>query len=525
MLTGGVLSLSFLDNDLFYLTWLAFIPLLWSVENASVTQNYLIGLVAGLVSYVNGMYWIVDFIVISKGYSVSKSILLAAVYWLYCAHLIAFLLALFAWLKRHTRLHEFLLFPLIVATFTSSYPMLFSMRLGESQVNFHSALQAIEFTGVHGLDFIIALFNIVVFRLLHERASNHTLTPATTKLPWAIAISLILAWFTYGAIQFPAWQQNTKEWKTLKVGIVQPNEIPTLGKATIYPGYSYAYPPEMEMSERLSGLGAEIVVWPEAQPKGYLNNRNIRRAFQHNVQALGISLVFQDMQQHRNPINGQLLRQTNTAVMIDESGLQHDPYIKIKRIPFGEYVPFTGENSLVKEWVENVFGDFLIETTKGITHQVFTHKNVNIVPLICYETTSPSFVAQAIKNTRQRANSANGSFIVALSNDGWFGSTHQPYQHILPSVLRAVENRLPLVHAANNGPSIIVSPSGKLIFKSDFQKAGGYLAEVPYSQTAQGSFYSKHPKLFDNILHLSMFLVVLFAIGPMLSFRGRADTR
>lgn len=513
VLFGGLLSISFLDSNQYYLlTWFAFIPLLFSVEGAGLIRTYVIGLIAGLACYVSGMYWIVDFIIISKGYTLSSSLLLASLYWFYCAHLIALLLLFFGWLKRHTGIHEFLLFPLTVATFTSSFPMLFSMRLGESQINFHSALQAIEITGVHGLDFIIALFNIVVFRFLYQRHSDNVGGDTRAKWPWAVAISLMAAWFIYGVIQYSLWESKIEKWSTFKVGIVQPNEIPTLGKKTTYPGYSSAYPPEMEMTSRLSHLGAEIIIWPEAQAKGYLDNSNIRAAYQKNIKNLGSSVVFQDMQHHRDPINGELKTQTNTAIMLDDSGRELGQYVKMKRIPFGEYVPYTGDNSLIKRWIDGIFGDFLIETSKGEKHQLFTHDKVNIIPLICYETTSPRFVASAVNNTLAQANKYNGSLLVALSNDGWFGSTHQPNQHIMPSVLRAVENRLPLVHVANNGPSIVVTPSGEVVFKSDFQTAAGYVTDVPYSNAAQGSFYSKYPKLFDYILYWTVIFLTLLSI-------------
>ncbi len=519
---GGVLSIAFLDSSHYYFTWFAFVPLLFAVENAGAIKTYLLGVLAGLVSYVSGMYWIVDFIIISKGFGLGKSIVLASVYWFYCAHLIALLLLLYRWLKQRTNIHEFVLFPVVLTTFTSTFPMLFAMRLGESQTHFQSALQAIEFTGVHGLDLIIALFNIVVFRLLARRSAHLNATHSSIW-PWLIAMSLIALWLIYGVLQYSAWQNRVSTWPVLKTGIVQPNEVPSLDKTIIYSGYSYAYPPEMDITERLSSLGAEIIIWPEAQPKGYLDNSHIRTAFQHAVKGLGISLIFQDMSYHRDPINGKLQSQTNTAIMINNFGEQQDPYIKMKRIPFGEYVPFSGEDSLLQTSVKNIFGDFLIETTKGQSHQLFAHQKLNIIPLICYETTSPSFVSEAVNKTRPLANTSNASLIVALSNDGWFGSTHQPFQHIMPSILRAVENRLPLVHVANNGPSIVASPSGDVLFSSAFQSSAGYITDVPYSATTQGSFYSRHPKLFDNLLRLLMLIAIFSAIRTMLISRRQAN--
>ena len=512
LLFAGTLSISFLDHDYFYLTWFAFIPLLFAVEGAGLVKTYLIGLIGGFVCYLIGMYWIVDFIIISKGYHLGKSILIDSLYWFYCAHLIAGALVALGWLKRYTNIHEFILFPVVVATFTSCFPMLFAMRLGESQVNFQTALQAIEFTGVHGLDFIIALVNIVIFRCLYRQIFKIDKTQSHTRFQWYLPGLLIGAWFTFGLIQYPLWQTNIAQWDTLKVGIVQPDEEPQLGRTKTYPGFSYAYPPEMSMTERLASVQAELVVWPEGQAKNYLNNTKVKQAFQRSIKNAGTNVLFHDMQHTRKPSNGELLKQTSTAIFIDDTGTQHTSYIKMKRIPFGEYIPFTDAQSIVGTWVKRVFDNFLIETVEGNEHRLFKHEKLNIVPLICYETTSPSFVGQAIKNTTLEADPTKGSLIIALSNDGWFGSTHQPYQHVMPSILRAIENRLPLIHVANNGPSIAVVPSGDVIFTSDFQSPGGYLVDVSYSHDERGSFYSKYPKVFDYALYSLMIGLLINAL-------------
>lgn len=512
MLFAGLLSLAFLDHDYYFATWIAFVPLLFAVEKTTLAKTYLLGLIAGLTSFALGSYWIVDFIMLSKGYGLTASLLLAFVYWFYCAHLIAFTVIVFKWLSKHSQVHVFVLFPLVVVTFTSAYPMLFSMRLGDSQIQFYTALQGIDLLGVNGLSIIIALVNVMTFKIFaHFR--NVNIGPLNNiKWPWGLALSVISLWFIYGAIQYPLWEKNIANWGVLKVGVVQPNEIPKLGKRIIYPGYGQAFPPEMEMTQRFSKLGADIIVWPEAQRKGFLDNEHIRIAYQNSVQEMDVGLVFQDTQQIRNQLTGEIQSQYNTAVMLNNNGTQIGSYQKIKRIPFGEYTPFVSEGSVAKKWLDSFWGNFVNEISKGDSHQVFLHNKVNIIPLICYETTFPAFVGQAVLEAKAKTNPSVGNLLVGLSNDGWFGSTHQPYQHIMASALRAVENRLPLVHAANNGPSIVVIPSGRVIFTSDFQQAGVYLVDVPLSNKAGGSFYSRHPSLFTYTLYVSLAFVVFLVL-------------
>ena len=512
LLSGFVLSLAFLEHNYFYYAWFGFIPLLLAIDKTTLIQSYLLGLITGMTMFTTSAYWIVDFITLSKDYGVQSDYLLAALYWFYSAHSIALAIVLFNGLRQYSRLHEFLLFPLILVIFSSTFPMLFSIRLGDTQVNFHIALQAIEFVGVQGLDFIILLFNILVYRILVNAFSAHPKDSQHSKLPLLVSTLLIGSWFLYGTISYSSWQAKIATWDTLKVGIVQMNEIPKLGDRVQYPGYSQAYPPEMEMTERLSSAGAEIIIWPEAQSKKYLNNHTVKRAYQQNMSLLNKDLIFQDFEHIRDPISGEIIEKYNTAIMINANGEQVGSYQKMKRIPFGEYVPVFEKDSTPSKWVENFFGDFSSGLSKGEEHQVFKHSKINIIPLICYETTFPEFVAEAVQHTLAQRNLAVGTLLVGLSNDGWFGSTHLPYQHVMPSVLRAVENRLPLVHVANNGPSIVVIPDGSVIFTSAFQQSAGYVVDIPHSSAEQGSFYSRHPSLFNNIIKFIFVLTLLAAL-------------
>jgi len=217
------------------------------------------------------------------------------------------------------------------------------------------------------------------------------------------------------------------------------------------------------------------------------------------------------MSHHYNARNGLLERQYSAAVMLDASGVETGVYQKNKRIPFGEYAPFAPQGSTLRRLLESLFGDFLTVLEAGDSHRIFDHQGINLVPLICYETTFPTFVANAVNASVESDVTQSASILVALSNDGWFGSTHQPYQHVFHSVLRAVENRTPLVHVANNGPSIVVLPSGKVMFTSDFQTAAAYVVDVPYSAQSQGSFYSRHPTLFIHGIYGLLALLLCLA--------------
>jgi apolipoprotein N-acyltransferase len=514
LLSGVLLSLAFLDADLYLFTWVAFIPFLMAIQGASTHRTYCLGLISGLAFSISAAYWLIDFLMLSKGYDLNLAILWSLVFWFYCAQLSALIAVIFNWLKQRSPIHEFLLFPLVVVTLYSAFPMLFTVRLGESQSEFLTAIQATSFTGVHGLDAVIALCNIMLFKLSSILVDKQL---KRVYWPWLLASIPLTAWFSYGLLVMPILEKEIAAGKTIRIGIVQPNEIPTLAKSKPYPGYSRAFPPEMAMTERLATDGAEIVIWPEAKYKAYFDRPHVQRAYREQLNTLKTSLVFQDIEHQHSEGNSSTVVQFNTALMLNNKGVKVGQYQKMKRIAFGEYVPLVSDIPALRSWVEGFFGQFLNEMEKGKSHQVFSHEKLTIIPLICYELMFPSFVAEAVSEAFPEKKDAkslptenhNGGILVGLSSNGWFGTTRQPFQHVNASILRAVENRMPLVHAVNNGPSIVALANGRVMFISDYHQAGGYIVDVPYTNETKGSYFSRHSKLFIYSAYSALFIIIL----------------
>ncbi|GAA3957165.1 apolipoprotein N-acyltransferase [Allohahella marinimesophila] len=509
--SGILLALPLLYPTLFFLMWFAFVPLLLVIGRSTLLQCYVFGMLAGLVFSMGVSYWIIDFIMLSKGYGVFQSLAWACLFWLYGAQLPAFIMLLFGWLRQRTRLHDLLLFPVVAATLCAVFPMLFPVRLGESQSGFIIALQATALVGVSGLDFIIAIVNCMLFRCLIREHRSWLMLPAA---------ALVLLWFAYGWHAMLKWDDVLAQQQTVRFGLVQPNEKPTLEAPPIYAGYSRAFPPELEMTQRLAAAGADIVVWPEARHKGYFDMAAVQAAFADTVDELDVKLVFQDIETRPSVDEQAVSVQFNTAVMIDAQGEEVGRYRKVMRIPFGEYVPLVSNVPFVKAQAEQFLGAFLNEIAAGDAHEVFTDDEVQLVPLICYETVFPAFAAKAVAT----AGEGPGGLLLALSSNGWFGATHQPYQHVHSAILRAVENRLPMVHVVNNGPSVVVLPNGRVLFKSPSQQAGGWLVDVPIAEQFEPAPFTLYPNVFTGGLLTCLFLFMLVATFlPLLSdrFAGR----
>ncbi len=140
----------------------------------------------------------------------------------------------------------------------------------------------------------------------------------------------------------------------------------------------------------------------------------------------------------------------NSMYVIDDNGNTAAYYDKHHLVPFGEYVPL---RKYLPEWVRpiaNVVADFGIgEPYKNISLPTYP----SFGSLICYEIIFPDAVVNR-DNPPQ--------WLVVLTNDGWYGKSFGPYQHLVAAQMRAVEEGITVVRSANSGISAVINPVGKI---------------------------------------------------------------
>ena len=197
----------------------------------------------------------------------------------------------------------------------------------------------------------------------------------------------------------------------------------------------------------------------------------------------------------KDPDNGLI---TNSLFIIDKKGKVQSPYYsKTILLAFGEYIPGEEKFPVFREWLPMV-GHF--GRGQGPT-QLLALEEYKIGPQICYESLYPDFSKSLADLGAQ--------FIVNVTNDSWYGTWQEPYQHMYMTLGRAVEIRRPLVRVTNTGISTVVLASGEVLEQSPMHQAWAGLYSVPYLIQPKATFYQRYFALMPGLLiGLSLLLLL-----------------
>ena len=170
----------------------------------------------------------------------------------------------------------------------------------------------------------------------------------------------------------------------------------------------------------------------------------------------------------------------NTALLVDPNGEIADRYDKMHPVMFGEYVPLGNIFPWLYSLTPMGYG-----LTPGRGPAVFEVTGVQLSPSICYESTVPHLIRGQVNELRRRGTPPDA--LVNLTNDGWFWGSSELDLHLACGVFRAVENRLPLLIAANTGFSAWIDAQGRILEKGPRRAEGVVIAAI--SQSNQSSLY------------------------------------
>jgi apolipoprotein N-acyltransferase len=502
VLAGALLILSFPKWGTGAVAWIALIPLFHALTRLSGRWAGRLAYVSGLVASVGLLYW-TGLVVVQYG-GLSRPLGLAAM--LALCLVVALFFGLFGalvglWLRAFGP-RAILAAPLAwvaVEWLRASGPLSFPWcLLGYSQHDNLPVAQLASLTGVYGLSFVVAASASLVAGALRARLPRERVALA------GLLVLLVGGVWGFGRVRLAS---PIEESGRLRVGLVQASvaqEEKWDDELALRNVEWHA-----ALTRQAAGAGAELVVWPESAVPFYYDWDAVDAA---RLRALagttGVHLLFGNDDFDRN---GGQPRIFVGAKMLAPDGRLTLRYHKMQLVPFGEYVPMQGLLGAlgVRRLVERV-GSF----TPGDTAAVGDCLGHSLGVTICYEAIFPGLV---------RRFTVNGAELLAnVTNDGWYGRTSAPYQHLAMARLRAVENGRALVRAANTGISALVDPRGRIIGATELFARTSLVGEVPLTRAL--TFYGRRGDVFAWSCVVATALLSLVA-GWRLLRRGPAIRR
>ncbi len=353
----------------------------------------------------------------------------------------------------------FVFFEWIRSWFLTGFPW---NLIGSIWTDYPYVLQFASVFGVYGLSFV----TLVAF-------SSPALLP--NKKPLYFSLLLMLLITGGGALRL--YQAKNESVFGVHLRLVQPNIAQTL---------KWNAEKREENISKLLRLSRENntsithVIWPESALPYLIELNTTERLRLMSAVRQGGTLITGGLR-----VVNQAKKQLANSVFLLNDLADIVGYVdKSHLVPFGEYVPL--RQWLPLEKVVPIDSDFV--AGQGIT----THHIPKAPPAavsVCYEIIFPHAVAP--KKPRP-------DWIINVTNDGWYGLSAGPYQHLGMAQLRAVEEGLPVARAANTGISAVINPYGIIEKSLPLNQAGVVDSSLP--RALPPTVYAR----YGNVLWLTL---------------------
>ena len=517
LLAGGLQIVIFPKTNLFFLCWIAFVPLLYallrgrggegelldsegrSLRQFTLLQGFVIAWVCGIVWYIGTCYWIFP---VMHGYGklgvVASGFITLGFCLIMGMHHGAFGLLVVLMARRSAVGNRR---PLLLAPVFWTAIEFFRDRvtgvpwepLGNGQVDNIPFARISQFTGVYGLSFAIMLVNCAfVAGLLFYGSRRKNLLISAMAATVALQMGVFLK---------PALLPETRQ-----ALLIQPN-VPILEVWT--PGMlAHTLADFLQASEqagvRNPAGNPGLIIWPEAPTDFRVDDISFLRTLKTIAQNTNSFLIVGSTAFMTDKTQ---VRPLNSALIVDPQGNVVGRYDKIHLVPFGEYVPLKPLLFFADKLTHEV-GDF----ARGSERTVFDLNGTRVAVVICYESVFPGEVRDFAAPEPNRS----AQVFINISDDGWYGETSAPYQHLQMTRMRAIENHRWILLATNNGVTASIDPFGRIVKRAE--RNISTVLPVSFSAEVGTNFYSEHGDIF------AWLCVVISLLAIVVRFRFAART-
>jgi apolipoprotein N-acyltransferase len=492
------------------IAFFALVPLLWAILTPSefprpLRRAFLLGYLCGILWYTGNCYWIYDTMHIHGGIPPVGSVGL----------LLLFSLVLGLYFGVFTLALKFIAGKLGIGIALIAAPFLWTAldlaaaritsvpwdQLGYSQVDNALLTHLAPVAGVYGITFVVVATNSWV--------SSYLLKLSPTGKRWqmrvfevALIVSVLEIWA--GILGRP--MKSPRPTPTATAILVQPNldvDSGGLWPAPIWDQHiaQFTHFATQTCRSYLAGIpetGAttvvpecvqppahpDLVAWPESPAPYFEDDPRFRSAMKQVALAAHSPLIIGGVGMEQTPDE---LHEFNSAMVFGANGSPQGRYDKIHLVPYGEFIPYRNLFFFAKKLTRKVEDlsrgtdrkTFLLTDSHGQSHRYGI--------FICYESVFADEVREFAKN--------GAEVFVNISDDGWYGDTSAPWQHLNMARMRAIENRRWILRDTNNGVTAVIDPYGRVRQSIPRHTVGALVAQ--YGFNSETTFYTRHGDVFS----------------------------
>lgn len=499
--------------------WFGLAPLLWAILNPATVDRphpfrraFLISYLCGVLWYMGNCYWIRDTMMHYGDMPAAAPILL----------LIAFSLVLGLYfglfglglmlVRRSTCKTRFALAaaPFLWVALDLAAARITSVpwdQLGYSQVDNGAVSQLAPWTGVYGISLVLVAVNaLIAYGMIPQGKSR--------RWAWSAAGTILLLTGFAGITYQPARQSTSAS-----AVLIQPNldvggdndwvgpgewekhfaDITHLASEqckTYIAGIPQTGAPNGEIVCPPYPTHPDLVVWPESPAPFTQSDARFRNSLAGVAKLVDAPLVVGNIGEDYNN-DGQETAYYNSALVIDNAGGLVGRYDKIHLVPFGEYIPFQQYLTFAHKLTGRVSS-----FSRGTERTTFRLNGHRYGVFICYE----AVFADEVRHFAQ----LGAEVLVNISDDGWYGDTSAPWQHLNMARMRAIENRRWLLRATNNGVTAAIDPYGRVRQSIPRHQVDALPAQYGFRDDV--TFYTDHGDLFAWLCVLLSIIVLAWSL-------------